>query len=109
MGANPPASSFSYPAVNTLVKFHVIYLANLSFFKVFEPSHTNQLVALIATSIFVCMEQEDGKTAACEVSLWVTTRRPGLIDILKRLRRSALYAASLKYCPKRHEDRAGWL
>ena len=47
--ANPPASNFSYPAVNTLVEFSVIYLANLSIFKDFEPSYTNQLLALKGT------------------------------------------------------------
>ena len=54
IGANPPASNFSYPAANTLVEFYVIYLANLSILKDSEPSYVNQLVALRGT-INLCL------------------------------------------------------
>ena len=47
IGASNP--NRSYPALNTLVEFYVIYLKNLGVLENFEPSYTNQLVALKGT------------------------------------------------------------
>ena len=49
VGASNPVNHTSYPALNTLVEFYIIYLKNLSVLKDFEPSYTNQLVALKGT------------------------------------------------------------
>ena len=47
IGASNP--NHSYPALNTLVEFYVIYLKNLSVIEDFKPSYTNQVIALQGT------------------------------------------------------------
>ena len=98
IGASNP--NHSYPALNTLVEFYVIYLKNLSVLEDFEPSYTDQLIALRGT-LDLCLYRynttvTNGITDTIQIDKWtdldwqasniesehplVSTTAPGLSD-----------------------------
>ena len=72
IGASNP--NHSYPALNTVVEFYVIYLKNLSVLEDLEPSYTNQLIALRGT-LDLCLYRynttvTNGITDTIQIDKW---------------------------------------
>ena len=77
VGASNPVNHFLYPALTTLVEFYTNYLKNLSVLKDFEPSYTNQLVALKGT-LYLCL-YEYGTTVTNGVTNNIQIDKPPIL------------------------------